>query len=292
TCGGYRMKSSDRHQDFGRSPANSRRRGQKLFDDPARFEQRAGLPEDYCRRIASAVLEIGEIESGDLIVEIGPGAGQVGQWIGAPARYVGLDLSREMLKQFKERSGDSSDSRVLVQTDANRHWPLKDGVARAVFGSRALHLLEHEHVASEVFRVAAPKGATLIIARVEREPDSMRARMAKEMHERLRRHGFEGRRAERHNPKLFDSFQRRGAAILQPITIARWKVSSSPRQSLDSWRSLTGLGGIPLAAEIQNEILAELEAWALEMFGGLDQRFESEETYVLRPLRVPPAQET
>ncbi|HEX8495468.1 MAG TPA: class I SAM-dependent methyltransferase [Pyrinomonadaceae bacterium] len=286
------MELSDRDKDFGRSPANSRGRGRKLFDDPVRFERRAGLPEDYCRRIASAVIEIGGVGPGDLIVEIGPGAGQVGQWIEAPIRYLGLDLSSEMLREFKERSTDSPDSRVLVQTDANEYWPLKNGVARVIFSSRALHLLDHEHVTSEVFRIAAPTGATLIIARVEREPGSMRARMAQEMHERLRRRGFEGRRAERHNPKLFQSCQRRGALMLEPVEIARWKVSASPRQSLDSWRSLTGLGGIALPAAIQNEILLELEAWSLEMFGGLDQEFESEETYVLRPLRVPPVQET
>lgn len=281
------MELPDRDKDFRRSPAKQARRGRKLFDDPATFERRAGLPEDYCRRIATAVLETGEVGPGGLIVEVGPGAGQVGQWLTKPVRYVGLDLSAEMLREFQQRAGSNSDSRVLIQTDANKRWPLADGVARVVFGSRALHLLDHEHVTSEVFRVAAPAGATLIIARVERDPGCMRARMAREMHERLRHHGFEGRRAERHNPRLFESFQRRGAAILEPVTIASWKVTATPRQSLDSWRSLTGLGGIPLSAAIQNEILTELEAWAHEMFGELDGRFESVETYVLRPLRVP-----
>lgn len=286
------MKLLDRHQDFNLSPANSEQRKRQLFDDPARFERRAGLPEDYCRRIASAVIEIGEASVGDLIVEVGPGAGQVGQWLTAPVRYVGLDLSAEMLAEFQQRSSDTSGNRVLVRADANQCWPLSDKVARVVFSSRALHLLNHEHVASEVSRIAAPTGATLIIARVERDSGSMRARMAREMHERLRRHGYEGRRAERHNPKLFELFRQRGASMLEPVTIAKWKVSASPRHSLDSWRSLTGLGGVSLPAAIQNEILMELEAWAIEMFGGLDQQFESEETYVLRPLRVPPAQET
>lgn len=285
------MGLTDKHQDLRHSPANSQKRSRKLFDDPATFERRAGLPEKYCPRIASAILEIGEVSPGDLVVEVGTGAGQVGQWFRAPVRYVGLDLSAEMLKEFKERLSDDSETRVLVHADANTNWPLLSGVARIIFSSRAIHLLNHEHIASEVFRVAAPAGATLIIARVERDPDSVRERMAAEMHERLRSHGFEGRRAQRQNRKLFDSFRARGAEILEPVQVASWKVSASPRQSLNAWRSLTGLGGIPLPATIQNEILTELEDWTLKEFGELDRQFEFAETYVLRPLRVP-AQQT
>ena len=57
---------------------------------------------------------------------------------------------------------------LLLRADANRSWPLTAGAARVIFSSRALHLLEHEHVADEVFRVGQPAGATLIIGRVER----------------------------------------------------------------------------------------------------------------------------
>jgi hypothetical protein len=153
-------------------------------------------------------------------------------------------------------------------------------------------LLNQEHVVAEVFRVAAHAGATLIVGRVERAADSVRARMSREMNERLRQHGLEGRRGEQQKRRLFDSFQRRGAEILEPLTVARWRVSSSPRQSLDSWRSHTGLGGLPVAAAIRDEILNGLEAWAGEVFGGLDGQLESEETYVLSPLRLPPVNET
>ncbi|HKP82434.1 MAG TPA: class I SAM-dependent methyltransferase [Pyrinomonadaceae bacterium] len=253
----------------------------ELFDGQAGlFERRAGLPETVCRAIAKKAIEIGEAESGDLIVEIGCGTGQIGQWFEAPLRYTGFDLSAGMLKECSRRLD-------LIQADANASWPLADGVARVIFSSRAVHLLRQEHVAHEVFRLASSTEATLVLGRVERAPESVRARMAKEMNERLRGHGFVGRRGERHNRKLFELCCDRGAVELEPVAVAQWRTSASPRQSLDSWHSLDGLGGVPVPAPIRAEILRELEGWAEEEFGGLDQEFESEETYVLKSLRVP-----
>ena len=253
----------------------------ELFDGQAgSFERRAGLPEACCREIAKKVIEIGEARSGDLIVEIGSGTGQIGQWFEAPVRYAGFDLSAGMLKECSRRLD-------LIQADANASWPLADGVARVIFSSRAVHLLRQEHVAHEVFRLASPDGATLILGRVERKPENVRARMAKEMNERLRQHGFVGRRGERHNRRLFELCCARGAVELEPVAVAQWRILATPRQSLDSWHGLDGLGGVPVPAPTRAEILRELEGWAEEEFGGLDQEFESEETYVLKSLRVP-----
>jgi hypothetical protein len=67
----------------------------ELFDGQAGlFERRAGLPEDCCRAVAKKVIEIGEAKSGDLIVEIGSGTGQIGQWFEAPLRYAGSTCPR------------------------------------------------------------------------------------------------------------------------------------------------------------------------------------------------------
>lgn len=260
--------------------------GFELFDgQAATYDRRTGLPVEYCRAIADAVIEIGRMAPGDLILEVGPGTGLISQWFVAPVRYVGIDKSAGMLRQFQIRTGGASD-RALVLTDANRSWPLAPGVARVIFSSRAMHHLDEEHAASEIFRVAAPGGATLILGRIEREPESVKSRMAREMNDRLRLHGYEGRRGEKRNRKLFDSCLRRGGQMMEPVTVATWKETASPRQSLDSWRSTGGLAGVPVPSETKERILAELGAWAEEAFGGLDEQFESEETYILRPLRI------
>ncbi|HEV7844570.1 MAG TPA: class I SAM-dependent methyltransferase [Pyrinomonadaceae bacterium] len=278
------MKNRDESSE--RSPANFEGRVPEFFDhQAATFERRAGLPEIYCREIARAVIEIGEAGAGDLVVELGPGTGQIGRWFGAGVRYVGLDLSVGMLREFRARLGDEQVERVLVRSDAQGNWPIADASAHVVFSSRAIHLLDQEHVAREMFRVAAREGAMLIIGRVRREPQSMRARMAREMNERLRARGFEGRGGERQNRKLFEACSRHGAKILEPVTVARWTVSTSPQVSLDSWRSLVSLGGINVPSKVRDEILTELEGWARKEVGALNREFESEETYLLYPLR-------
>jgi ubiquinone/menaquinone biosynthesis C-methylase UbiE len=256
-----------------------------LFDtQAATFERRAGLPDSYCREIARAVIKVGLAGERDLLVEIGPGTGNIGQWLIPSTRYIGLDSSEGMLGEFRRRIGEGDQG--LVRTDCSVTWPLSADVARVIFSSRTLHLLPYQHVASEVFRVACP-GGTLIVGRVKRDPDGLRSRMSREMIERLRRHGFEGRRGEQQTRTLVEACLGRGAELLPSVTVARWKVSTTPRQSLESWRGLTGLGGIPIPAEVKTEILDELEGMAEHEFGRLDRQLESEEAYVLNSVRLP-----
>jgi len=256
----------------------------ELFDgQAASFDRRTGLPEECCRAAAQKLAEFGRGRG--LFVEVGCGTGQIGRWVEARGRYVGFDYSLNMLREFRRRSGAP-----LIQADANATWPFEDGAASVIFSSRAMHLLEREHVAAEIFRLASPDGATVVLGRVERTPGSVKERMAQEMNERLRRRGLKAKRGERRNRRLFEACEQLGAQRLEPIHAAAWKTAASPRQSLDSWRSLKGLGGLPVSDETRAAVLDELEAWALEAFGGLDERFEYEETYVLSPLRVPPTQ--
>jgi ubiquinone/menaquinone biosynthesis C-methylase UbiE len=282
------MQLSDGSRVRDPSSRRSRTTSWELFDDQASaFEQRAGLPDQYCRDIASAVVAIGQVGASDLIVEIGPGTGQIAQWFPKSSTYIGFDLSGGMLKESQRRLDAIEGSRSLVQADANANWPVAGESARVMFSSRALHLLDHEHVADQVFRISFTEGAHLILGRVKRDRESVRSRMAREMLERLRQHGFKGRRGEKETQKLIDSCSSRGAEDLGVFQVARWSVSSSPRQSVESWRCLTGLGGIKLEAPTRDEILNELEAWAEEEFGGLDQEVKSEESYVLRSLHIP-----
>jgi len=276
-------------QDPGIPRADSSGASPELFDGQAGFfDRRTGLPDECCRAVAERIVEAGGARADGLVVEVGCGTGQIGQWIVGPARYVGFDLSLNMLREFRRRLGAGQSHAPLVQADANAAWPFADGAAVVIFSSRAVHLLEPGHVAAEIVRLASPAGATVILGRVERTPGSVKERMAQEMNERLRRRGLKGRRGERRNRRLFESCERLGAEILEPVPVATWKVSASPRQSLDSWRSLSGLGGIPVSAETRADVLGELELWAAETFGGLERAFGFEETYVLSPLRVPP----
>ena len=259
----------------------------RLYDDQAStFEGRAGLPAKYCSDIADSIVQIAGLGDGDLIVEIGPGTGQIGASFGESVRYLGLDLSRDMLEQFRRRVDGCSEHRILVRGDANHHWPVTAGTAKAIFSSRALHLLPVEHVATEAFRIARLDGATLIIGRVERDRNSVRSRMARQMIEMLQHQGLEGLRGERHTRNLIEACGRGGGQVLPSTCVARWTAGATPRESIESWRCLQGLAGIPVPADTKEQVLNEIESWAQETFGGLDEVADSEESYVLWPIRV------
>ena len=256
------------------------------FDGQApQFDRRVGLAEGDCRAIAAAVLALARTGPGDRVLEIGAGTGMIGRWfLEHPVRYVGLDLSRGMLEVFRRRPGAARAG--LVQADAAQPWPLPAGAARVVFSSRAIHLLPLAHVVDEVCRVVslAADGGTCLLGWVERRPDSLKARMSREMQRLVRERGFAPRTAGSRG--LLAACRERGAAELPRTVVARWPARHTPRQSLDSWRSKPGLGGIVLPPGVQESVLAELETWAARTFGGLDAECPAEESYVLEGVRL------
>jgi hypothetical protein len=247
-----------------------------------------GLPEDDCRGIAAAVLSLAGVSKGDRVVEIGAGTGLIGRWfLEHPVRYAGLDLSRGMLEVFRRRAPAAP----LVQADGARSWPFPDGSVRAVFSSRAIHLLPLEHVVEELFRVSQPgdqpgdqPGAVCVLGWVERQPESVKARMSREMQRRLRERGFPVRSAG--SRRVLQACRERGATDLPKTVVTRWPARHTARQSLADWRGKEGLGGIVLPPGVQEEVLRELETWAVETFGGLDEARETEDAYVLDGVRL------
>lgn len=247
----------------------------------AEFDLRAGLSAETGRAAAAAVVALAAARPGDLLLEVGAGTGLVGRWLlEQPVRYLGLDVSRPMLEVFRRRLSAGA---PLAQADAALPWPLPDGAARAVFGSRALHLLSVEHVVAELHRVGAA-GAACVVGRVERPPESIKARLAREMRRRLRARGFAPRSAG--GRPLLDACLARGAHELPRTVVARWPAAHSPRRALADWRRKEGLGGIVLPPGLQEEVLRELEAWAAAEYGGLDAELEVEEGYVLEGVRL------
>ena len=254
------------------------------FDGQAAdFDRRVGLTEDVCRAAAAAIVARGEGGWGDRVVEIGAGTGQIGRWLLAqPVRYTALDLSRGMLEVFRRRL--DGEPAPLVQADAARAWwPLAGRSVRAVFSSRAIHLLPLETVVSEMQRIAAPGGAACLLGWVVRRPDSVKHRMSREMQRRLRERGFPARTSG--SRRFIEACVARGAEPLERVEVARWPALHSPRNSVERWRAKEGLGGIVLPPGVQDEVLDELMGWARDTFGDPDRTWETEETYVIEGVR-------
>src|SRR5262245_41280567 len=103
------------------------------FDEQAgSYEERAGLSAVICREVAALVLDGGA----GLVLDVGAGTGVLGRELARRSRYVGLDISRPMLRQF--------DAGLRLQADVDGRWPLADGSAVVILFSRSAHLLKSD----------------------------------------------------------------------------------------------------------------------------------------------------
>jgi hypothetical protein len=252
------------------------------------FEARAGFPDGVAEQIADAVRAQAGLGAGDLILEIGAGTGLIGQWLARPpTRYLGLDNSQPMLDTFAPRLPDSALA-ALRYADANQPWPVADGSARVVFGSRVFQLLDPEHLVDEANRVAHPAGALLIHGKLERGPDSPKVVLRRKLHERLTTHGLRPRQAGRLLDRILERATATGGTVLAPVTVASWRREVSPTDVLDEWRQTYSMGGITPPPEVSAAVLAELAAWVAETYGDPPKPVLTEESYVLKCVQLKP----
>lgn len=259
------------------------------FDAQAgEFDDRAGLTAGVARQVAAAIQRLAGLRPGEFLLECGAGTGEIGvELCRLGLAYRGFDLSERMLEVFARRLGREGAHGELARADGNLRWPAEDRSVRAVFGSRAFHLLEPEHVVAEVARLAAPDGVTFLAGRVRREEHAMRAQMQRQMRRIMKDHGCEPRPGERAVQRIVEGLAARGAERIGELEVAAWAVISTPEGSLQGWRGKEGLAGVDPPPPLKAAILAELEAWAVKSFGSLLASVSSTEVYVLQGARVP-----
>lgn len=290
--------ASDTGPDSERSLSRQQRGERRVPFDPqaAAFDQRAGLPEAVAQAVGQELVRLASLTDGGCIVDIGAGTGELGRGvIGLGLPYIGLDVSLSMLRVFGAKIADSSTERspaatqtLLAVADADTPWPLQADSAALVFFSRAVHLLDQEHIVTQGLRVARPDTAFLVIGRVRRSADSVRSIMRREMQRRLHRYGIVGRRGEEAYRGLAAAVRGQGCLARDPerIVAARWTVEERPGESLAGWRSKAGLAGEPVPSDIQHAVLDALERWAEDRFGDLQAAHTAQEAYELTVMTV------
>lgn len=265
------------------------RKQHRDFDHQASsFDRRAGLSKTACNAVALELLRIASLGPADVLLEIGAGTGQIGRALCAmPVRYLGIDLSREMLSKFAQRCRHDGRVAPIAVADASRPWPQRDGSATAIFGSRSVHLLPLLHVVEEAIRVTAPARSYVILGWIERDPNGLRARLRREMHACLIGRGYAPHDALRRGRELLDAFICRGALAIHPHVAAAWPVRRSAREVIEAWQAKAGLAGIDVSPAEKESLLSELAVWAERMFGSLDIVETNEEKYMLAGVQLP-----
>jgi SAM-dependent methyltransferase len=121
---------------------------------PTDYASNAG----FVPKLGAAALALLDPQSGEMIVDLGCGDGQLTQQIMASgARVIGLDASADMVEAARGRGVDAfvADAQALdLDAQANRF-----GQFDAAFSNAALHwMLDPDAVASGVFAVLKPGG--------------------------------------------------------------------------------------------------------------------------------------
>lgn len=252
------------------------------------FDDRAGLSEPTVKDIVRGIVDIVQPTPSMTLLEVGAGTGLIGSHlIGLPCKYIGFDYSDPMLEIFRSRIPSDASEYTLTQGDGEKTWPVEDASVHAIFGSRVLHLLDVEHVASELFRVSANTGATLMVGLVHRDNESPKNKMREKMRSLLADRQKTSRDWKRLNAELFDVCRRRGAEILKTRLAAEWKSSYNPNQSIESWQNKEGLAGASVSEETKSKVLEELREWANGYFDDMYRTVEFSETYHLHVLELP-----
>ena len=260
------------------------------FDGQASdFDRRAGLPPDAAAAVVDAIVEIAGLEAGSRVLDLGAGTGQRAmQFLERGFSCTALDESPAMLEVLREKAIARGLSPDTVVADAGKRWPMDDGAANLVFGSRSLHWLSPEHVCAEAFRVASREGCAILVGRVERSAEGARARIRSNMRDLLAAAGFEGRSGRASTRAITARLVDSGAAPIPPRAVAAWLVRSTPRAVIDAWHRKHGLAGQDVPASVKEGVLARTEAWAAEAFGDIDAPTESEEWYTLEGAVIAP----
>jgi len=250
------------------------------------YDRRAYLPETVCRSVVQGLMSLAGLHPGDIVVEVGVGSGQVSQWLcREPVTYLGFDRSRTMLDACARKI--RRNNALLLQADGDNPWPIASGCARLVFGSRSIHLLEPDHVVSEVLRLASRKGAALIIGRVKRPQDSVPERAKVELRRLLRADGHSALDGEANRTSLFERLTRHGATVFDPMIAGSWSVITTPAQVIAGWEGRPGLAGVDVARPLKDTHIAALRRWAAKAFGGLETPVTISQSYILNGVLLP-----
>lgn len=257
------------------------------FDSQAEsFDARAGLPAGAGEAVASAVLHLCKSNPDHLLIEIGAGTGEIGQYLAHSVEYVAIDKSAKMLAVFRRKlAATGSFSVKLINADADKPWPVDDGSATAVFASRSAHLLDSAHLLAELLRVCKP-GGHFLVGRVVRDKDGLKSRMRRERSRMLAGQGTQAVGGDELVARVLDGLVALGAVRVEPRAVTGWTASGSGKEILEGWRDVEVSGGANRGGADRSAVLMELEKWAARELGDLERVDTWTERYVLEGVKL------
>jgi len=235
------------------------------------FDLYRGLPHGVPEAIRAAILASIKAPPRPRVLDLGAGTGRIGKaFVDAGDRYIGVDLSLGMLRQFAASGGGKvGRDGCLVQADGER-LPFADAAFDVVLLIRVLSGARRWRRLLDEARRVLKAGGNIVVGHVAAPPSGIDAQLKSHLATIL-----EGMGVELHQPgKGRDEalqFLRSLSRDSVSMVAASWTAHRTPREFMDRHR--TGARFAALPAAIQEQALQKLKAWAEASFGSPDASF-------------------
>ncbi|HEY6346007.1 MAG TPA: class I SAM-dependent methyltransferase [Bryobacteraceae bacterium] len=239
------------------------------------FDQYRDWPASVREAIRAAVWRATESSQAARILDLGAGTGRIGRaFVTAGNRYIGIDSSLEMLRQFQRQAGQSSSRTPILVQALGEQLPFPDATIDVVL---LMHVLSAAgnwgRLLQDACRVARPGGA-VIVGQASGSETGVDARMKGQMAMILSALGHAEDSPRRRQENSLKSLEAASARCSR-VVATTWEVERSPRMFLERHRTGHRFAKLPIT--VQNEVLAQLGAWAESAFGSIDRM--SQELY-------------
>ena len=236
------------------------------------FERQRRLPEGVPDAIRSAILSLLPERRAPRILDIGAGTGRIGRaFVNAGDRYVGLDLSLGMLREFGAKDA------VLLQADAE-HLPFADYTFSAVLLIQVLSgARDWTRLLEEARRVLA-EGAPLILGHTVTPKNGVDVQLKEHLYAILHRRGISPGENMQNRDRALQLLASTSKKC-EHIIVASWSAARTSREFLERHRTGARFSALPVA--VQQSALDELKSWAERRFGSLDRVLPEEHTFQL-----------
>jgi ubiquinone/menaquinone biosynthesis C-methylase UbiE len=242
------------------------------FDRAVPFYDRTrAIPQQVERELADVVRRYTKLQTGSKVLEIGVGTGRIALPLvhQNQYRYIGVDLSRAMMNELRQKAGSTPIS--LVQADI-AHLPFADATLDAVVAVHVFHLVSDWQAAmSEVKRVLRDDGVLLHGRTHHDDRDTSPVRELRDKLDKFACADTDIREAGRLQFPNVRPVLERHYGQPQEYGTSTWKLRHSPRSIIDNYRQRIWSNTWAIADTTLAEATAAGEQWAAERFGDLDQ---------------------
>lgn len=229
----------------------------------------AGVPEAIRTAIGNC-----SPERAGRILDLGAGTGRIGKaFVQADDFYVGVDLSRAMLREFAA----DCPMACLLQADG-LHLPFSDGSFDLVLLMQVLSGTENwVQLLSETMRVLSHPGS-IVVGQTVTPASGVDAQLKRQLALILKEMDIAIHESKRSRQQALVWLEARSVRH-QGVTAVRWKTQRTPEQFIARHRTGAHFAALPL--DIQNQALERLSAWAKAIFGSLDKGLSEEHSFEL-----------